>query len=169
MNRRRFLTWGLLGTAVLAVGGTWAVKRAGEPARTLRLPPDALAVLRACAIAILGPSLPPPGPAREAALDAHAQGLHTTVGGFPAPVRAELHQALTLLATAPGRRLLTGLSEDWAQTPPEALHAALQAMRVSPWLMRRQLYQALHALTNAAWFADEAHWGDLGYPGPQTL
>jgi len=45
----------------------------------------------------------------------------------------------------------------------------LLSLRVSGVDLRRQVYQALRDLTNAAYYADASTWPLLGYPGPRAL
>lgn len=167
MKRRTLLGLGLGAAALVTLGGGAAlwVHRAPDT----RLSDDARTVLAAAARAILGPVLPQTAEALSAALTAHLSALETAVAGFPPATRTELHQAMALLASAPGRRLICGLHTPWSQASDAELLAALDGMRLSGWMVRRQLYQALHALTNAAYYANDQHWGELAYPGPRPL
>jgi BCD family chlorophyll transporter-like MFS transporter len=73
---------------------------------------------------------------------------------------------LALLATAPGRRGIMGLSASWEDATTAQTSAALQAMRESGTALRIQAYQALHDIVFVPYFSGEESWSALGYPGP---
>ena len=100
------------------------------------------------------------------ALLARIDGL---VGSLAPHAQEELSQLLALLATAPGRRGFAGLATDWAEARPAEIQEALQSMRLSQLLPRRQAYQALHDIAGAAFFSDPATWAILAYPGPVAV
>ena len=168
MQRRTLLKLGFAATVTLAVlGGGVALLRPGVAGGRFSEP--ALALMRAVAEAVLDGSLPDEAAARAAALDAHLQRLQGLVSGFPPATRDELSQLLSLLTTAPGRLAITGLAQDWTQAGVAAIQGALQAMRLSGIDIRRQVYQALRDLTNAAFYADSSTWRLMGYSGPKAL
>lgn len=168
MQRRRLLQLGLGAAAVLAAaGGAVALWRPGLAQGWLTA--SALVVFRGVAGAVLDGSLPVEPARREAALDAHAVRLDAAIGNLSPATKAELSQVLALLASAPGRRLLTGLATDWPEAGTAHIQAALQSMRTSSLAPRQQVYHALRDLTNAAWYVDEAVWPTLGYPGPTPV
>ena len=65
--------------------------------------------------------------------------------------------------------LLAGLPAAWEHAPVADVQAALQSMRQSSLLLKRQAYNALRDLTHAAFFADASTWPLLRYPGPRAL
>ena len=83
--------------------------------------------------------------------------------------QSELADLLALLAMPPLRATLAGLSNAWEHASVADVQAALQSMRQSSLLLRRQVYGALRDLTHAAYFADESTWPLLRYPGPRSL
>lgn len=163
MQRRTLLALGTAGAAALALAG-WgaAVWRPGWNGE--RLTPAGREVFAAVALALLGPAVQPP-----AALAAHLERLDQTVAGLPPALQDEFAQLATLLATAPGRLALMGLTQPWPQVRPEALRATLQGLRISSIALRQQVYQALRDLTHAAWYADPQAWPAIGYPGPRPV
>lgn len=165
MRRRTWIAWGLGAATVLAGGGLRLLSPAAGPG----LPPEGRAVLRSVGAALLEGSLPARGQAREAALDGLLDRIDTLAGQLPAHARRELDLLLGLLASAPGRRWLAGLEDDWALAPAAKVQAALQALRVSPWALRQQAYLALHDLVSAAYFAAPATWAQVGYAGPEPV
>jgi len=168
MQRRSVLKLGLGAVLTLAVvGGGIALLRPGVVDG--RLGEAARALMRAVASAVLDGSLPTASAQANPALDAHLERLQLTIAGFPPATRAELSRLLALLTTAPGRVALTGLHSDWPNASVADVQAALQGMRVSSLTARRQIYQALRDLTNAAYYADPNTWPLLGYPGPRVL
>jgi hypothetical protein len=134
-----------------------------------RLSPDGAEVFRAVARGVLADVLPKDEAAARAALDAHMSRVDSTLAGFPAPVLDELSLLLSLLAAAPGRLALAGLSTPWPTATVADIQHALQSMRLSRVTVREQAYHALRDLTNAAHFADPSTWPLLGYPGPREV
>jgi hypothetical protein len=171
MQRRSLLGLGLAGGLALAAAGAGVAWVSRTPAwRQGQLSPDARVLLSAVAVSVLDGSLPADtGPAREAALQAHLQRFARALVALSPSTQAEVDQLLTILSTAPGRRLLAGLEPPWHQAPRQAVDAALQSMRTSGTMLRRQAYHALRDLTQAAYFSDPGTWAALGYPGPRPL
>jgi len=170
MQRRTWLAWGIAGSAVLAAagGGAWLL-RASPAWREGRLLPDGARVMRAVARGVLDGSLPDAPGAQAAALDAHLARLQASLAALHPASQREFGALLDLLATAPGRVALTGLTPGWDGASVAELQHALQSMRLSTLALRRQAYQALRDLTLAAYFADASTWGLLGYPGPMKI
>lgn len=168
MKRRTLLKLGIGGVAVLAVvGGGLALMRPGVV--NGHLSGDARLVMRSVARAVLQGNLPADAAERETALHGQMGRLDTAIAGFPAAMQGELSQLLALLASAPGRIALAGLTTGWEDATVEELSAALQDMRVSKIALREQAYHALRDLTNGAYFADPNTWPMLGYPGPLAI
>lgn len=168
MQRRTLLTLGLVSGTALALAGAgaavwtpgWREGRLSEPARAL---------FAAVARAVLDGVLPADPAVQAVALKGHLDRLDAAIAGLPPATRAELSDLLALLCTAPGRWALLGLGPPWSDASPAELQAALQGLRVARSELRRQVYQALRDLSNAAWFADAGSWNLLGYPGPYRL
>jgi hypothetical protein len=171
MQRRSLLGLGLAGGLALAATGAGVAWVSRTPAwRRGQLSSQARTLLSAVAISVLDGSLPDAaGPGRDAALQAHLERFARTLGNLSPSTQAEVDQLLTILSTAPGRRLLAGLELPWHQAPRPAVDAALQSMRSSGTMLRRQAYHALRDLTQAAYFSDPGTWAALGYAGPRSL
>ena len=168
MQRRTLLTVGAIGAAALAVaGGGLALV---QPARRDGSFGDAAQqMLRAVAKATLA-GLSPAGAAEEsAALTAYLSRLQITLADMPSAMQAEVDELLTIVSSAPGRRMLVGLTTPWAEADAAAVTAALQDMRLSSLALRQQAFHALRDLTNAAYFADRSAWAAIGYPGPRDI
>lgn len=168
MQRRVWLKLGLVTAAGLAlVGGGLALR---APAWTAQgLTASGRAVFGAVAGAVLEGSLPEDGAARSQALAGWYQRLDESIAALPPHTQAELAQLLSVLASAPGRWALAGLSADWPEATVAQVRAALLDMRHSRVALRQQAYLALRELTCAAYFADPDTWMALGYPGPMDL
>jgi hypothetical protein len=169
MQRRTLLGLGVAGAAVVSlvgVGAAWMHEPAWGKGRLL---PPGRDVLRAVANAVLDGSLPEAHGDRGVALEDHLRRVQTTVAGMPAHVQDELGTLLSLLSMAPLRRTLAGLPVPWNEASVAQVQTALQSMRSSTLMLRRQAYGALRDLTHAAYFADPATWPLMRYPGPRTI
>jgi hypothetical protein len=125
--------------------------------------------MHAVAQAVLDGALPSAVAERDKAIEAHLQRLEAAIAAFPAATQAELSQLLTLLASAPGRLALAGLTSSWQQASVAQVQSSLQGMRLSSLALKQQAYHALRDLTNAAYFSDPSAWQRLGYPGPSDI
>jgi hypothetical protein len=165
-SRRSFLKLGLIGAVVLAAGGT--VYRALQPPapRRFTLDGDASAVLTAVLPVMLGPVFPADPAARAAAIAATVERVNNAILGLPLSAQKEVQDLFGLLALAPGRRLLAGVSGSWAEAAPQQIEAFLNSWRGHRYSMLQTAYLALHDLMAGAWYSDPAHWAAIGYPGP---
>lgn len=165
-SRRSFLKAGALGALVLAAGGgIYRATRAPAPERFV-LDGEARAALEAIVPAILAGALPDEANARRDAVAAGIEGVHAAIRNLPLPVQKEVQDLFGLLALGPARRLLTGISGNWSDTPESAVAAFLQDWRTHRVALLRTAYGALHDLALGAWYAQPASWQAIGYPGP---
>ena len=134
-----------------------------------KLLPAGRRVLAAVARAVLDGSLPIDAAEQAAAIEGHLIRMEATVSAMPAHTQSEIADLLALLAMPLLRATLAGLSTAWERASVPDVQAALQSMRQSPLLLRRQAYGALRDLTHAAYFADASTWPLLNYPGPRAL
>lgn len=166
MKRRTLLQLGVVGgTLVSLAGAGLALTRPGL--RDGRLTLAGREVFAAVARAVLHVVLPATDPA--AALQDHLNRVDATIAAFPPAMQAELGQLVTLLASPPGRLLLTGLQPDWPEASTSQVQVMLQGLRVSSLPLRLQTFHALRDVTNAAYFADSGTWSVMGYPGPRAV
>jgi hypothetical protein len=168
MKRRSLLALGVGSAATLAVAGGAALAYRAAWADG-RLTPVGRIVMGAVARTVLNGLLPAEEAARRREVDRHLVRLDRTIAAFPLPVQDELALLLSLLAHPAGRWGLAGLVAPWEAAAPDELGAALERMRRSALELRQQAYHALRDLTNAAYFAEEANWPAIGYPGPKRL
>lgn len=168
MQRRRWLQWGVAGAATLAVFGSGVAL--WQPAwDEIGLSEAGHDLVAAVSSGFLEGSLPVDTGAREHALQALVTRVEDLVRSLPAHSQEELAQLLSLMAHPAGRVALTGLRPPWAQASMAQVQAALQGMRVSSLVIRRQAYLALHDVIGSAYYADPSTWAELGYPGPQAI
>jgi hypothetical protein len=168
MKRRSLLKLGLGAAVLIGVAGA-GVALIKPGLIDNRLSPGSRELMTAVAQAVLGDLLPPPGAARDAALESQLARLDLSIAALPAPTRAELSQALGLIGTAGGRIALVGLTSSWASATPAEVQTALDAMRLSTSNTRQQVYHALRDLNAIAFFTEPSNWTQAGYPGPRVL
>jgi len=169
MQRRTLLKLGLTSAAVLLVAGGAANWLQPGLQADATLSPAGRSVFSAIGRGVLDKSLPQEEGARQIALDGLLNRVDTLVQALPPYAQAELSQLLSVLASAPGRLALAGLSQPWPVASIADLQQALQGMRLSTLALRQQAYGALHDIATGAYFADAATWPLLGYPGPLKI
>lgn len=162
MRRRTLLKIGLAGTALLAAGGV-AILAGRDAGR------DREAVLGAVAPVLLEGAIPAAGEARTAALRRTVAGVSVAIAQLAPSAQEELAQLFALLGSAPGRRLLAGLADDWPHAPAAHVAAFLEDWRLHRLATLRAGYGALHDLVLGTWYADPSTWPDIGYGGPLHL
>ncbi len=164
-SRRTFLKADGLAALALAAGG--ALYRATHIAAPHRfaLDGEARSALHAVIPAILAGVLPQDAQ-REAALATTIEGVHAAILGLPPATQNEVQDLFGLLALAPARRLLTGVSGGWEGARIEDVNAFLQDWRLHRFGLLRSAYHALHDLVLGAWYAQPSSWAATGYPGP---
>lgn len=164
-SRRTFLRAG--GLAALALAGGGALYRAMNTSTPHRfaLDGEARAALHAIAPAILAGALPQ-GSERAALLAGTIEGVHAAILGLPPATQKEVQDLFGLLALAPARRVLTGVSGGWAHASVEQVSTFLDDWRLHRLGLLRSAYHALHDLVLGAWYAQPASWAATGYPGP---
>lgn len=165
-SRRSFLKAGALGALVLAAGGgIYRVLQSPSQLQRFVLDGEACAALGAIVPAILSGALPP-GAGHQAAVAATVEGVQAAISNLPLAVQKEVQDLFGLLALAPARRLLTGISGGWAAASEGEVTAFLQDWRLHRFALLRGAYGALHDLALGAWYAQPASWSAIGYPGP---
>lgn len=166
-NRRTFLKVGALAALTLAAGG--GIYRATHPSGPLQrfvLDGEARAAIDAIVPAMLAGALPTGAAQRSAAIGATTERVHQAIRGLPLGAQKEVQDLFGLLALAPARRVLTGISGGWASATPEQVTVFLQEWRFHSLAMLQTAYHALHDLIIGSWYADPSSWSAIGYPGP---
>ena len=168
MNRRRWLQLGVGSAVLLGLAGTGvALLRPGLVEG--KLSPDARVLMRKVALSVLDGLWPENAVQREARLDQQLAQVEANIAAFPADVRAQLGQVLSLLSSGAGRLALTGLKTDWAEASVAEVQAVLDGMRLSGLDVRQQIYHALRDLNCLVFFSDASNWPQVGYPGPREF
>ncbi len=169
MQRRTLLGLGVASAALVATAGGAAALLYERTWRDGKLLPAGRRVFAAVARAVLEGSLPSDASAHAVVIDNHLLRVEATVGAMPAHTQSEVADLLALLVLPPLRSIFAGLHTPWEQASVDEVQVALQSMRQSSLLLRRQAYHALRDLTHAAYFADASTWPLLKYPGPRGL
>lgn len=162
MHRRTVLKAGVAAGVLLAAGGTAAWLAGRDPVE------DRRTVLAAVIPVLLGDALPA-ADARAAALRQALAATEAAIAGLAPAARDELARLFALLALAPTRLALAGVSQPWHAAPPEAVAGFLQRWRGHRLALLQAGYHALHDLVTGPWYADAANWPAIGYPGPPQL
>jgi hypothetical protein len=173
-SRRTFLVAGIAGGATLAAAwwlrGTHdGAPSSGATAALAALDPQAPAIVAAVASVLLDGALPDDAAARAAALETTVANVTRAVEGLPPSAQRELGQLFALLAFAPTRIALAGITSSWNDASRADVAAMLARFRDSRFALLRSAYAALHQLVFAAWYGDPAAWTAIGYPGPPEL
>jgi hypothetical protein len=173
-DRRRLLKRGLLGGALLLVGGTvpLALRSTlvrGKPKRALKLLSDEEHAILAAVAARLAPGdeAPATWPTTEALdcagkVDALLATVHPAVG-------AEFRQLLHLFESPLFGLVFTATPTPFTRCTPAAQDARLAAWRYSRLALLRSGYQALRRLTHATYYSSPEVYALVGYPGPPVV
>jgi hypothetical protein len=170
-GRRSFLRYGLLGGAVLVVGGSaWLGTRRTRPDPALTGPFTALSAEEMTVLAALAERLLParpgfPAPA-EVELPRRIDGL---VSLMPAPAQKELQQLVGLFENALAGFVLDGQWRTFTASSPEQQDARIRAWQRSRFRIRRTGYKALKKIVYGSYYGAPATWAALGYPGPPSI
>jgi hypothetical protein len=172
--RRGFLKKGILGGALLLVGGGAGLALRGTKLSTaarkpLRLlSPGEHAVLAAVAARVVpGDGAPAAWPSAEAVdcagkIDGLLAMTHPAVGG-------EFKQLLGLFENGLAGLFIHGSPTPFTKLPPAEQDARLEAWRRSRLTLLRSGYQALVRLVHATYFSSPEVYPLLGYPGPPVV
>jgi|GEM_PF-680049 len=165
-SRRTFLKRGLLGGALLFLGGAGLAlfpSREVVPAgpAPLVLEPRSLQVLAAFAArAVTAPGADPGTIARR---------VDAVLACATPETKKDFNGLLGLFENALSGLLLDGRVQPFTRLDPAAQDAVLESWRTSSIAIRRTGFQALRKLCLAAFYADETSWGALGYHPPSGL
>jgi hypothetical protein len=173
-GRRRLLKRGVLGGALLLVGGalplslrsTLVTRRPRGPLRLLSAEEHAIFAALAARVAP-GDGAGPSWPTSEALdcagkVDALMATAHPEMG-------AELRQLLRLFESATFGLLVTGVPTPFTRLAPAAQDARLEAWRRSRVALLRSGYQALKRLAHATYYSSPEVYALVGYPGPPEV
>lgn len=168
MQRRSLLKLGIGAAVVLGVAGAGiAMLKPGLVDGGKKLSPAGRQIFAAVARVVFDGGLL--DPKNEAGMKALLDNLDANIAVFPAAVRDELSQVLSILDTTAGRFALIGLKSDWATVPTAELAGVMESLRLSGSNTRQQIYHALRDLCSVAFFTAPANWSAVGYPGPREI
>jgi hypothetical protein len=165
-SRRRLLKTGLLGGALLALGGTglalYPSRQVGAPTSPLAcLTPRSFQVLVAVASRVVS--------AKGADPVAVAHGVDRALAYALPETQAEVDTLLGLFENALPGLLLDGRVLPFTRLSATSQDSVLESWRTSRITVRRVGYQALRRLVLAAYYMEESSWGALGYAPPSGL
>lgn len=167
VTRRGALKRGLLGGALLAVGGAgWLAARGGPLAPVI---PEGLRVLDARSYSVLNAAvyrLIPDPVASEPARAAVAEVIDGVMARSSGREQAEFVQLLGLIENGLAGLLFDGQSAPFTARSPADQDATLEGWRHSRIAIRRTGYQALKGIVVASYYGDARTHAGLGYPGP---
>ena len=172
-TRRQFIKAGIGGALLLAAAAILhkPLDRAGKQALVAGNPldPSLRTVVQAIAPVILQGAFPAAGPGRAAALERITGSVALAVAALSAAAQKEVAELFALLAFAPTRIAVAGLSAPWDQAGLADIEGFLRRWQHSRMDLLKTGYLALHDLVLGAWYADPATWAAIGYPGPPAL
>ena len=168
-SRRRFIQVGVAGAALLA-----AVRWLDAPGRAwaapgFRLDTGASEVIRALVPVVLAGALPNDTATRAKAIDEIVEAFARAVGGLAPAIQEEIAEMLSLLAFAPTRITVAGVTSAWRDASPRDIAAFLDDWRTSRFELKRAGSRALTQLIQGAWFDNPLAWAVIGYPGPPKV
>jgi hypothetical protein len=176
-DRRRLLKRGLLGGALLLIGGLGGALPLALRSTLVRRPPahklklltaDEHAILAAVAARLVpGDGAGAAWPTADA-LDCAGKVdrlMATTLPG----VGAEFRQLLHLFESALFGLVLAGSPTPFTRCSPAAQDARLETWRHSRVALLRSGYQALKRLTQATYYSSPEVYALIGYPGPPEV
>lgn len=166
MQRRGFLKKGLLGGALLALGGSGLLL---YPGQHVAAPTQALRVLdeRAFQVMVAIAARVVPYPGADAVAIAHA--VDASLSRTVPEAQADVVKLLGLFENALPGLLLDGRAAPFTRLDPDAQDRALERWRDSRLVLRRSGYHALRRLCLGAYYADPITWPALHYRGPPDL
>ncbi len=167
VHRRTFLKRGLLGAALLAIGGgsalaLWPTLSTGVPTRPIvALSPRAFQVLVAVARRVVTTEGADPV--------AIAHGVDDSLVHLAPEAQTDFNRLLLLFENALGGLLLDGRGAPFTRLSPEEQDRVLLRWRDSRLALRRTGYQALRKLCVSSHYAMPSSWEKVGYPPPTPV
>lgn len=166
MNRRSFLKTGLLGGALLALGGTslalFPTRHQGSPSHPLRVLGEGPFQVM---VAVARRMVTDPG-ADPVAIAEQVDVLATCL---PPEVQRDIVKLLGLFESALGGLLLDGHLLPFTRLSPEDQDRVIERWRTSRIALRRSGYQALKKLSYLAHYVEPWSWAAIGFPSPAKV
>ena len=162
LSRRTFIESGLVASALLLGGGAVAYVTWRDPAH------DRETVLRALTRGLLASALIE-DPQRDESIDRCLRDVGTAIARLPMADQSDLGRLFALLAMAPTRAALTGVTGSWSTATAAQISTFLEDWRFHRYAMMRTAYHGLRDLVLSAWYGNPASWARTGYPGPPKI
>jgi len=166
MNRRAFLKTGLLGGALLALGGAslalFPSRKEGTPTRPLRVLGEGPFQVM---VAVARRMVTDPG-ADPVAI---AQQVDVLAACLPIEARRDLVKLLGLFESALGGLLLDGNALPFTRLSPKEQDRVIERWRSSRITLRRSGYQALKKLSFLAHYMQPWSWSAIDFPTPPAV
>lgn len=170
-SRRGLLSKGLLGGAVLLLGGGGALFARGGKA--VALPPEGLLVLDArqyATITAIAERLLPAAPDFPSAESLRiAFKFDRLIATHEPSAQGELKQLLGLFENALPNFLFGQRVTPFSMMDAATQDAVLREWQTSGLALRRTGYNALRGLVLAAYYGSKETWASVGYPGPPPI
>ncbi len=170
-GRRGFLKKGLVGAALLAVGGgTWLVTRRTRPAPALGAPLRVLSAEEATVVLAIANRLVPERAGFPRPLEVGVPDKVDAMVAMAHPAtQKEVRQLLRLFENALTGFLFGGQFRPFTAASPWEQDERLRGWARSRITLRRSGYRALKKLVYAAYFGSPVTWAAIGYPGPPPV
>lgn len=162
VSRRTFLKRGLVASALLLGGASVAYVMWRNPVH------DRETVLRALTRGLLAGALAD-DPQRDESIERCVRDVGTAIARLPLADQSDLTRLFALLAMAPTRAALAGVTGSWANTTTAQVNAFLESWHFHRYAMMRSAYHGLRDLVLSAWYGNPASWVATGYPGPPKI
>lgn len=165
-SRRSFLKKGLIGSAVLVLGGTGL---ALFPSKQIATPTAPLLALHAKCFQVVVAVAARVVTAKAADPVAIAHGVDRALSYALPETQADINNLLGLFENALPGLLLDFRALPFTRLSPESQDGVLDSWRRSRLTLRRSGYHALRKLCFAAYYVQEVSWPALGYEPPSGL
>ncbi|HVI74379.1 MAG TPA: gluconate 2-dehydrogenase subunit 3 family protein [Anaeromyxobacteraceae bacterium] len=167
-GRRSFLRRGLVGAALLALGGGgWLATRKTRVGPSAAGPLKVLSPQEAAVLLAVADRLVPErqGFPRPRALGL-ATGMDAVVAMAHPATQLELKRLVRLFESAAAGLLLDAQPRLFTESTPAQQDQRLRAWQTSRIALRRTGFHALKRLVYASYYASPETWSAVGYPGP---
>lgn len=165
-SRRSFLRKGLLGSALLLLGGD---ALSLYPSKHIAAPTAPLGALEASAFQVLVAVASRVVTVSGADPVAIAHGVDRALTYALPESQVAMNQLLGLFENALPGLLLDGRVKPFTHLSPESQDSVLESWRRSRLTLRRSGYQALRRLVLSAHYVEESSWGALHYQPPSGM
>lgn len=167
-GRRHFLRNGLIGAALLAVGGgAWLGTRRTVPLPAPAQPFEVFSAQEAAVLLAIANRMVPERPRFPRPADLALPQKMDAIAAMADPItQQELRRLVRLFESALAGFVLDGQPRLFTASSPAQQDRRLHAWARSRVGVRRTGYRALKHLVYGAYYASPESWSAIGYPGP---